>query len=296
MEDGAPLMETLTSAVSELNLPHNTGTFFPHARHFNIAGGTYTSHVTQVAPTVRHGQPLSYNSFISAYLKMRDFRMLPLGDLDLLHEIRLEDGPGMITRQRLTGKLYHVRLDGRVSTMTAAVYEGDEGEQAWRRELQTFRNSSLYPLTNIVTTSTSMTLRTNRSPEPILPIVPGKMRKTPQTILLPKELLWQSKLSFTPWIRQSTSGLAIEILSKGGEEFEDNILALPMHYIPRHRAHLGTNSDSIIVSSLDFQDFCDLLSGLSDDRFFTWIQDIVRYGWEPSSTSLAQAGSMSWTS
>ncbi|KAF8146349.1 hypothetical protein K438DRAFT_524909 [Mycena galopus ATCC 62051] len=69
-------------------------------------------------------------------------------------------------------------------------------------------------------------------------------------------------------MRKSTSGLAIEILSKGGEKFEDHILALPMHYIPRHHARLGINSDSIIVSSLDFQDFYDLLSVLLDHDFF----------------------------
>ncbi|KAF8137800.1 hypothetical protein K438DRAFT_1996728 [Mycena galopus ATCC 62051] len=114
MEDGAPLLETFTSAISESNLPHDAGSFFPRARHFTIAGGTYTSNVTQVAPTVRHG------------------------DLNLLHEIHLEDGPGIITRRRSTGKFYHVHLDSRASTMTAVVYQGEEGEQAWRRELQTY--------------------------------------------------------------------------------------------------------------------------------------------------------------
>ncbi|KAF8137799.1 hypothetical protein K438DRAFT_734480 [Mycena galopus ATCC 62051] len=41
-----------------------------------------------------------------------------------------------------------------------------------------------------------------------------------------------------------------------------------MPFIPRHRARLGINSDSIIVSSFDFQDFYYLLSVLSDDHFF----------------------------
>ncbi|KAF8146348.1 hypothetical protein K438DRAFT_1990884 [Mycena galopus ATCC 62051] len=139
MEDRTPLLETFTSAISESNLPHDPGAFFPHARHFTIAGGTYTSHVTQVAPTVRH-----------------DFRMVPLGDLDLLHEIRLEDGPGMITRRRSTGKLYHVRVDGRASTMTAAVYQGEEGEQAWRRELQTYsgiRHPNIVQIYGVVNSS-----------------------------------------------------------------------------------------------------------------------------------------------
>ncbi|KAF8152118.1 hypothetical protein K438DRAFT_377380 [Mycena galopus ATCC 62051] len=156
MEDGAPLLETFTSAISESNLHNDAGAFFPHARHFSISGGTYTSHVTQVSPTVRHGQPLSYNSFIGAHLKIRDFRMIPLGDLDLLHEIHLEDRTGMITRRPSTRKLYHVRLDGRVSTMTAVVYQGEKGEQAWRRELQTYsgiRHPNIVQIHGVVNSS-----------------------------------------------------------------------------------------------------------------------------------------------
>ncbi|KAF8158697.1 hypothetical protein K438DRAFT_1860992 [Mycena galopus ATCC 62051] len=139
MDDRAPLLETFTFAVSESDLPHNAGAFFPHARHFTISGGTYTSNVTQVAPTVRH-----------------DFQMIPLGDLDLLHEIHLEDRTGMITRRPSTRKLYHVCLDGRASPMTAVVYQGEEGEQAWRRELQPYsgiRHPNIVQIYGVVNSS-----------------------------------------------------------------------------------------------------------------------------------------------
>ncbi|KAF8137801.1 hypothetical protein K438DRAFT_1947137 [Mycena galopus ATCC 62051] len=77
-----------------------------------------------------------------------------------------------------------------------------------------------------------------------------------------------AELSITLWIRRSTGGVAIEIPSKGREEFRDDTPEFPMPYRPRHRARLGTNSDTIIVSSLDFQDFCDILSVGVDDYLF----------------------------
>ncbi|KAF8137785.1 hypothetical protein K438DRAFT_734274 [Mycena galopus ATCC 62051] len=77
-----------------------------------------------------------------------------------------------------------------------------------------------------------------------------------------------AELGSALWIRRSTDGLAIEILSTAGGDFVDQAVPPTMPYRPRHRARLGTNSDSIIVSSLDFQDFYDILSVFSKDIFF----------------------------
>ncbi|KAF8152138.1 hypothetical protein K438DRAFT_2026876, partial [Mycena galopus ATCC 62051] len=265
MEEGAPLLETFTSAVSESNLPHDAGAFFPHAQHFTISGGTYTSNITQVTPTVRHG------------------------DLDLLHEIHLEDESGMITRRPSTRKLYHVRLDGRVSTMTAVVYQGEEGEQAWGRELQTYsgiRHPNIVQIYGVVNSSGLYAtifhdefIYLDRYLDDIKHFEESPLTGFYLLYCLIYELkdagnylvtqgAYLAKLSITVWIRQSTGRLAIEIPSKGGEEFEDNILGVPMHYIPCHRARLCTNSDSIIVSSLDFQDFYDIVPVFADDDFF----------------------------
>ncbi|KAF8158677.1 hypothetical protein K438DRAFT_1860956, partial [Mycena galopus ATCC 62051] len=263
MDDGAPLLETFTSAVSESNLPHDAGAFFPHARHFTISGGTYTSNVTQVAPTVRH-----------------DFRMIPLGDLDLLHEIRLEDGPSMITRRRSTGKLYHVRLDGRVSPMTAVVYQGEEGEQAWRRALQTYSGIRHPNIVQIYGVVNSRGLYATIFHDEFISLLQycydliqyDFFEKAPLTVfylsycLAPNYVL--SSQGYELKVR-STGGLAIEILSEGGEEgFADNILGFPKHHIPCHRARVGINSDSIIVSFLDFQDFYDIFPVFSHKDFF----------------------------
>ncbi|KAJ7660019.1 hypothetical protein B0H14DRAFT_2659180 [Mycena olivaceomarginata] len=61
------------------------------------------------------------------------FRIIPLGGLDLLQEIRLEDEPSVVNT-----RLYHVLVSRRDSKMTAAVYRGRNGEEEWRRKLQTY--------------------------------------------------------------------------------------------------------------------------------------------------------------
>ncbi|KAF8166585.1 hypothetical protein K438DRAFT_252003 [Mycena galopus ATCC 62051] len=118
MDDTATEQEILasTSPVSAANTTPNSGAFFPHGRHFIISGGTFTSNVTHLAPTELHR-----------------FRVIPLGDLDLLQEIRLEDVSSVVK-----AKLYYVLVSRRKSKMTAAVYRGRSGEEEWRHELQTY--------------------------------------------------------------------------------------------------------------------------------------------------------------
>jgi hypothetical protein len=100
----------------------NTGAFFPRAQHFTISGGTFTSNV--IAPTVLHRKLLPWNSSIGPHLKVRGFRLIPLGDLDLLQEIRLEDASSVVH-----AKFYYVLVSRDKSKMTAAVYRGRSGEE-----------------------------------------------------------------------------------------------------------------------------------------------------------------------
>ncbi|KAJ7120210.1 hypothetical protein C8R44DRAFT_877658 [Mycena epipterygia] len=101
------------------DIPRYAGAFFPKARNFTIAGGNFTN-VINCAPTVPS-----------------DFRTIPLGDLDLRNEIRLENG-GVVTRQYGRGtarRIYSARIDGKQSDMTVAVYEGKNAEETWKCEL-----------------------------------------------------------------------------------------------------------------------------------------------------------------
>ncbi|KAJ7079693.1 hypothetical protein C8R44DRAFT_895646 [Mycena epipterygia] len=93
--------------------------FITNSRNFTIAGGNFTSviHYASAVPS--------------------DFRTIPLGDLDLRNEIRLDDG-GMVNRQRgllAARRIYTARIEGKQSDMTVAVYQGENAEETWKGEL-----------------------------------------------------------------------------------------------------------------------------------------------------------------
>lgn len=61
-----------------------------------------------------------------------DFRVIPLGDLNLLHASGLGDGFGIVHRQRHGASvrwMYSARIHGSQMGVTAAVYEGETAEQ-----------------------------------------------------------------------------------------------------------------------------------------------------------------------
>lgn len=61
---------------------------------------------------------------------MADFRAVPLGDLDLLHEIQSE--PAKIRYGVSARRIYSARINGHASGMTVAVYQGDGAEEVGR--------------------------------------------------------------------------------------------------------------------------------------------------------------------
>jgi hypothetical protein len=59
--------------------------------------------------------------------------MIPMGDLDLLEEIRFDDGSGVVGRHHpertRVRRVYSARIDGRNSGVTVAMYQGDGAEE-----------------------------------------------------------------------------------------------------------------------------------------------------------------------
>ncbi|KAJ7768282.1 hypothetical protein B0H16DRAFT_1882189 [Mycena metata] len=99
-----------------------TGAFFPGAHHFVVAGGQFISNIIE--------QPAPEPS---------DFRRIPLGDLDLRNEIRLDAGSGVVHFQteRICARLIYTALvEGKQSDMTVAVYRGAYAEKNWKREIE----------------------------------------------------------------------------------------------------------------------------------------------------------------
>jgi hypothetical protein len=63
-----------------------------------------------------------------------DFRMIPLGDIDLQHEIRLNKVEGSVVagrrRERASfRRVYSARIYGRNAPMTVAMYQGPGAEE-----------------------------------------------------------------------------------------------------------------------------------------------------------------------
>jgi hypothetical protein len=63
--------------------------------------------------------------------------MIPLGDIDLQHEIRLNNRTGCVRR------VYAARVKGRQSNMTVAMYQGHRAEEVCHPAFQTLRLNNL---------------------------------------------------------------------------------------------------------------------------------------------------------
>ncbi|KAJ6462928.1 hypothetical protein C8R45DRAFT_1220424 [Mycena sanguinolenta] len=100
---------------------------FSNSQQFTVMGGTFTvtNHNHAAAPSLPS-----------------DFRMIPLGDIDLRHQIQIEERRGVVKYQphveRACVRRVHSAkaiIAGRRSRVTVAVYQGTDAEEEWRQEL-----------------------------------------------------------------------------------------------------------------------------------------------------------------
>ncbi|KAJ7104842.1 hypothetical protein C8R44DRAFT_886878 [Mycena epipterygia] len=122
----------------------SSGAFITNSRNFTVAGGHFTN-VIHCAPTTPS-----------------DFRTIPLGDLDLRNEIRVDEcriasrHHGICAARRI----YTARVEGKQSAVTAAIYEGEHAEESfaktWRHELSKysgFRVEGIACVANLTTSN-----------------------------------------------------------------------------------------------------------------------------------------------
>ncbi|KAJ7735223.1 hypothetical protein B0H16DRAFT_134256 [Mycena metata] len=67
-----------------------------------------------------------------------DFRQIPMGEIDLQHEIQFDDDSGIVYRrrgQRCARRMYSARIDGCKTAMTVTLYQGPNAEQAWQKDI-----------------------------------------------------------------------------------------------------------------------------------------------------------------
>ncbi|KAJ7168897.1 hypothetical protein C8R46DRAFT_1092825 [Mycena filopes] len=110
----------------------NGGSIFPNARHFTVAGGTFTitniTHYSVAPPAVQPG-----------------LRMIPREDIDPQQDLSVGRHSGVIRsrheyERKCVRRVYSARLDseGRTSAVTVTVYKGDGAEEEWRRDVANY--------------------------------------------------------------------------------------------------------------------------------------------------------------
>ncbi|KAJ7829340.1 hypothetical protein B0H13DRAFT_1916576 [Mycena leptocephala] len=102
---------------------------FSGSHHFTVAGGTFKNfnNVT--------------NNYTSTSIVPSDFRMIPIGDIDLLEEICLNNETGVVGRhhpETRVQRMYSAKIDGGKSGVTVAVYQGNGAEEEWRQDIANY--------------------------------------------------------------------------------------------------------------------------------------------------------------
>ncbi|KAF7377019.1 hypothetical protein MSAN_00119900 [Mycena sanguinolenta] len=124
-EQPNPNAEYTHSSTSEAESPSPASAMFSHSQQFTVMGGTF-SNIT--------------NHYAASPSLPPDLRIIPLGDMDLRHQIRVDERTGVAYSQRQRGCVRQVhfakvRIDGRKSRVTVAMYQGDGAEEEWRQDI-----------------------------------------------------------------------------------------------------------------------------------------------------------------
>ncbi|KAF7340626.1 hypothetical protein MSAN_02134500 [Mycena sanguinolenta] len=119
-----PEPEFTHSSTYDPEFPSHGSGMFSQSQQFTVMGGTFSN--------------ITNNNYTTHSLPS-DFRMIPMGDIDLRYPIRVDERTGVAysrpPERACARRLYSAKVDGRNSTLTVAVYQGNGAEEEWRREI-----------------------------------------------------------------------------------------------------------------------------------------------------------------
>ncbi|KAJ7096993.1 hypothetical protein C8R43DRAFT_1049041 [Mycena crocata] len=240
--------------------PDSNG-FFPNGSNFVVAGGKFSS-VTNYITNGASGST--------------DFKCIPLGDVDLRHEIRLSNMAGIVYRIPTSRKVYAARIEGRTSDMTVGIYLGSNAENEWKNNITKYDGLRHPNIAQVYGTVTSSGLYatiyygdlmpiqqffwSHRS-SPILTvylhgyfgIAFAEVTKYVQSISRPR----LTSASYTPWIRVSTGGLCIDLEPCNTNQviypytLSDDLSRTPITL-------LGPDKEATIISSVTLDHFHEI--------------------------------------
>ncbi|KAF7340639.1 hypothetical protein MSAN_02135800 [Mycena sanguinolenta] len=131
-----PEPEFTHSSICEPESALPASGMFSHSRNFTVRGKNLTNITNHYA-----GPSLP-----------SDFRMIPMRDIDLRHQIRVDEctsvaylpqRPRACVRRIYSAK---ARVDGRRSNVTVAMYQGNVAEEDWRQDIETYIHPNIIQL------------------------------------------------------------------------------------------------------------------------------------------------------
>jgi hypothetical protein len=135
---------TVSGGDGSRRLIRYAGAFFPSSQKLFVAGGVFTSTVTNnlhEAPSLPSGMSQARRSHLGTEQERLDFRMIPLGDIDPRREKKLNRETGVVERpRRCIRSVYSAKIRGQLSDMTVALYQGEGAEEVGLRII--YRNSN----------------------------------------------------------------------------------------------------------------------------------------------------------
>ncbi|KAJ7050608.1 hypothetical protein C8F01DRAFT_678646 [Mycena amicta] len=102
-----------------------SGSFFHSSNQVSVTGGMFTS-AQSVTNHFHHGPSIG--------VSQTGFRKIPLGDINLQRELRVDGRSVSVYRRREHGcvhRVYSARVEGRKAGMTVAIFQGDNAEEQW---------------------------------------------------------------------------------------------------------------------------------------------------------------------
>ncbi|KAJ7229320.1 hypothetical protein B0H12DRAFT_232269 [Mycena haematopus] len=101
--------------------------------------------------------------------------MIPMGDIDLRHEIRVDEWTGAISmnyqreRARIR-RIYSARVKGRKSSVTVAMYQGSGADEEWRQDVAEYTSARHPNIIQISGAASSIGIRATLFSDDLIPL------------------------------------------------------------------------------------------------------------------------------
>ncbi|KAF7340613.1 hypothetical protein MSAN_02133000 [Mycena sanguinolenta] len=118
------------SSISGAESPSPASGMFSNSQQFTVKGQTFIN--------------ITNNNHPAAPSLPADLRMIPLGDIDLRHQLRMDEYTGVVEsqpcEQAYVRRVHSAKaiVASRKSSVTVAIYQGNDAEERWRQDISKY--------------------------------------------------------------------------------------------------------------------------------------------------------------